>query len=63
MVQTVATGRTPHELVEIAPTRCPAGHALGARQVLVGFGVRPDGARARSWTCRTCGTITWDRDE
>lgn len=60
MVVTVPTGRHPHELVEVKPTHCPAGHPLGPRQVLVGFGVRPDGARARSWTCRTCGAITWD---
>src|SRR3954463_3721983 len=48
MALTIPSGRTPHELVEVAPTRCPAGHRLGAGQVLVGFGIRPDDARARS---------------
>jgi hypothetical protein len=57
---TIATGRTAHELVEVAPSHCPAGHRLGVRQVLVGFGISPDGVRARSWTCRTCGAIVWD---
>jgi hypothetical protein len=63
MVQTVQTGRTPHELVEVAPTHYPAGHALGARPVLVGYGVRLDGARSRSWTCREYNAITWDEDD
>jgi hypothetical protein len=60
MVLTVPTGRTAHELVEIAPRHCPNGQSLGAGLVLVGYGVRPDGARVRSWTCRTCGVILWD---
>jgi hypothetical protein len=60
MTKTIPTGRTPHELVEIAPTHCPNGHRLGPGQVLVGYGVRPDGIRARRWMCRTCGVITWD---
>jgi hypothetical protein len=63
MALTVPSGRTPLELIEIAPWHCANDHPLGARQVPVGYGVRPDGARARSWMCRTCGTITWDEDE
>lgn len=59
MVLTIPTGRTPHELVEVAPTHCASGHPLGPRQVIV-YGVRPDGVRARSWTCRECGVITLD---
>jgi hypothetical protein len=60
MVVTIPTGRTPHELVEVSPTHCPAGHLFGPGRVLVGYGVRPDGPLARSWTCRACGVITWD---
>jgi hypothetical protein len=77
MVLTIPTGRTPNEMVEVAPAHCPAGRPRGPRQVLVGSGmrpdgmrpdgvrpdgVRPDGVRARSWTCRTCGVIARDRD-
>ena len=62
MVLTIPTGRNPTERVELAPTNCPNGHPLGSRQVLVGYGIRPDGVRARCWTCRTCGVITWDGD-
>lgn len=32
MVVTVPTGRTPHEMVEVAPTRCANGHQLGSGQ-------------------------------
>src|SRR4051794_37283005 len=38
----IRTGRTPHELIETAPTHCPRGHRLGPGQVLVGYGVGPD---------------------
>ena len=60
MVVTIPTDRAPNERVESAPTHCPAGHPLDPGQPLVGYGVRPDGARARSWMCRACGLITWD---
>jgi hypothetical protein len=57
---TVPTGRTPHELVEVAPTRCPNGHPLGADQVLIGMGSHPDGGHRRRWTCRLRDTVIWD---
>jgi hypothetical protein len=36
------TGRTPHELVEIAFGHWPNGHQLGPNQVPVGHGAHPD---------------------
>lgn len=60
MSRTVATGRQ-HEIVEVPPTHCGKGHRLGPRQVLVGYGPHPGGVgRARYWTCRECGHVTWD---
>ena len=58
----IPTRRNPTERVEVAQTTCPNGHPLGPRQVLVGYGARPDIVRVRSWTCRACGVITWDED-
>jgi hypothetical protein len=60
MVETRRTGRTPHELVEVAPTLCANGHRLGPLQVLIGLDEHPSGVgRARCWTCRTCGVTAW----
>src|SRR5262249_209577 len=62
MARTIPTGRTAHELLEVAPTRCPNGPRLGPRQVVVGYGTGPDGLTPRWWMCRACGVITWDED-
>lgn len=60
MVRTRPTGRTPHEIVEIAPTHCANGHRLGPLEVLIAYREHPDGVgRARVWTCRACGDETW----
>lgn len=62
MVQRRPTGRTPHETVEIPPEVLDCGHRYGPGRVTIGVGVHPDGTRRRTWTCRECGTVTYDED-
>lgn len=48
------------ELIEIPPTVLDCGHPY-ARNVIVGFNALGDGPRVRTYECRTCGQITWDK--
>lgn len=52
-------------VVELAPSRCPNGHALGPQRVLVG--TQPclcAGMPHRTWHCVTCTTVlVWPRCE
>jgi hypothetical protein len=59
-MDTIRTGRTPHEIVETGqPESCANGHPL-AGNVIVGYGSHPDGGRARCYTCKVCGETWWD---
>ncbi len=52
-------------VVELAPSRCPAGHGLGPQRVLVG--TQPclcAGMPHRTWQCVTCAVVmVWPRCE
>lgn len=46
------TGRTEHEIIEVPPTHCPAGHPLGRGHVIVG-----GDSHQRTYLCRQCGLM------
>lgn len=54
---TEPTGRTEHEIREVAPTHCPAGHELKPGSVLITSTVH-----TISYLCRRCGLRT-DRSD
>jgi len=53
-----------HQVVEVAPTHCPNGHALKRPNVQIGY--LPcscaDGRGHRLWRCWTCGAVIYDPD-
>lgn len=48
-------------LVEIPPRTLDCGHPYGPGLVTIGYQPHPEGGRARSYYCRTCTTVTFDR--
>lgn len=60
MVELRRTGRTPHELVEVAPETLDCGHPCTPGRVTVGFdSPTPDGERVRTYRCGECGAVTF----
>jgi hypothetical protein len=57
-VETRPTGRTPHEIAEVAPRRCSNGHDIAdPRSAFVGFlpcACSGTGGH-RTYRCATCG--------
>jgi hypothetical protein len=49
----------PHEIVEEPPEQLDCGHPT-ERNVIIGYNRRPGtDQRARTYECRTCGTVTY----